>query len=127
MSEAQLRDRIEYLEAEVANLRTQLRLDHDGAALAAARQAFGMEPGPVKIMLQLLDGRQHSKDSLFNALYVDRIDQPELKIIDAFIFKLRRALGRHGIEVQTIWGFGYQMVAADCAKVRAILGIEAKP
>jgi DNA-binding response OmpR family regulator len=118
---AALQDRIEYLEAENANLRTQLRLDQEGGAVAAARQAFGIEPGPSKVLLQLLDGRPHSRDSLFNALYINRLDQPDLKIIDAFIFKLRRALKPTGIEIQSIWSFEYQMKAEDCAKAKAVL------
>lgn len=48
-----------------------------------------------------------TKEQLFNALYAGR-DEPELKIIDVFVCKLRKKLGEHGPKIiKTVWGRGY--------------------
>ena len=60
-------------------------------------------------LLSLRKGTTLTKEMFFNHLY-DGIDEPEMKIIDVFICKLRRKLaeatqGEHHIE--TVWGRGY--------------------
>ncbi len=62
-------------------------------------------------VLSLRKGATLSKDVFVNYLYDGR-DEPQLKIIDVFICKLRRKLtvanrGRHYIE--TVWGQGYRL------------------
>ena len=48
-----------------------------------------------------------SKDAFLNHLY-GSIEEPEPKIIDVFMFKLRRKLaGASGVVIDTIWGQGY--------------------
>jgi two-component system, cell cycle response regulator CtrA len=60
-------------------------------------------------LLSLRKGTILTKETLLNQLY-GGIDEPELKIIDVFVCKLRRKLalatgGKHHIE--TVWGRGY--------------------
>jgi len=60
-------------------------------------------------LLSLRKGTTLTKEMFFNHLY-DGTDEPELKIIDVFICKLRKKLaeatqGQHHIE--TVWGRGY--------------------
>jgi two-component system cell cycle response regulator CtrA len=67
-------------------------------------------------LLALRKGTTITKEMFLNHLY-DGMDEPELKIIDVFICKLRKKLaaathGKHHIE--TIWGRGY--VLRDPAK-----------
>ena len=62
-------------------------------------------------ILSLRKGVTLSKEAIFTHLY-DGIDEPELKIIDVFVCKLRKKLavatgGREHIE--TIWGRGYML------------------
>jgi two-component system cell cycle response regulator CtrA len=62
-------------------------------------------------VLSLRKGATLSKDVFLNYLYDGR-DEPELKIVDVFICKLRKKLvtancGRHHIE--TVWGQGYRL------------------
>jgi two-component system cell cycle response regulator CtrA len=50
-----------------------------------------------------------SKDAFLNHLY-GGIDEPEPKIIDVFMCKLRRKLeqaGASGLNIDTVWGQGY--------------------
>jgi two-component system, cell cycle response regulator CtrA len=52
-----------------------------------------------------------TKDSLMAAMYSDRADEePEKKIVDVFICKLRKKLKPFGIEIDTVWGQGYSLV-----------------
>jgi two-component system cell cycle response regulator CtrA len=62
-------------------------------------------------ILALRKGTTLSKEMFLNHLY-GGMDEPELKIIDVFIFKLRKKLadasgGRDYIE--TVWGRGYML------------------
>jgi len=59
--------------------------------------------------LALQKGAVLGKDAFLNHLY-GGIDEPEPKIIDVFICKLRRTLvknGTNGLSVDTFWGQGY--------------------
>jgi len=53
-----------------------------------------------------------SKEALLFALYQLRQEEPELKIIDVFICKLRKKLKPLGISIDTVWGRGYRMLPA---------------
>ena len=67
--------------------------------------------------LALRKGAFLSKDAFLNHLY-GGIDEPEPKIIDVFICKLRRKLvenGAEGLSVDKVWGQGYILrEARDC-------------
>lgn len=60
-----------------------------------------------------------SKQSIMMAMYCDRIDEdPEIKIVDVFICKLRKKLKPFGVSIGTIWGQGYSL--ADRADYQAV-------
>lgn len=53
-------------------------------------------------------GRLVTKAGLLSALYDGR-DEPEMKIIDVFVCKIRKKLGfEHGRLIETVWGRGYR-------------------
>jgi two-component system, cell cycle response regulator CtrA len=63
----------------------------------------------ILALLSLRKGTTLTKEMFLNHLY-DGVDEPELKIIDVFVCKLRKKLaqatgGKHYIE--TVWGRGY--------------------
>jgi two-component system, cell cycle response regulator CtrA len=63
-------------------------------------------------LLALRKGTTLTKEMFLNHLY-GGMDEPELKIIDVFICKLRKKLasasgGKNYIE--TVWGRGYQLI-----------------
>lgn len=65
-----------------------------------------MEERLVKILAKRK--RVVAKESLLAGVYFDRIgDEPQIKIIDVYICKIRRNLPQLGIE--THWGRGYSM------------------
>lgn len=51
-------------------------------------------------------GRVVSKEMFLNHLY-GGMDEPELKIIDVFIYKLRKKLKGLDLDIGTSWGRGY--------------------
>lgn len=54
------------------------------------------------------------KEALMTSLYGLRPDcEPEIKIIDAFICKLRKKLRVIGVEIDTAWGTGYALRVAE--------------
>lgn len=52
-----------------------------------------------------------SKDQIFSHIYAGR-DEPELKIVDVFVCKIRNKLRPHGCagQLETSWGRGYRLV-----------------
>ena len=62
-----------------------------------------------------------TKEQIMNLVYAARIDdEPNIKVIDVFVCKLRAKLKPFDINIQTIWGRGYAMAAEEVAKVRAL-------
>lgn len=62
-------------------------------------------------LLGMRKGAVLSKDASISHIY-GRIDEPETKIIDVFIYKLRRKLRKAGLQdakIDTIWGQGYML------------------
>jgi two-component system cell cycle response regulator CtrA len=59
-------------------------------------------------LLVLRKGIAQTKETFLNHLYGGR-DEPDIKIIDVFVCKLRKKLERMGIRnlISTVWGKGY--------------------
>lgn len=78
-----------------------------------------------RLLGALLERDIMTKDGLMSALYRDLgKDEPELKIIDVFVCKIRRKLreaGVEGIRIETVWGQGYRLPPADKEKLRALV------
>jgi two-component system cell cycle response regulator CtrA len=75
-------------------------------------------------LLSLRKGTALTKEMFLNHLY-GGIDEPELKIIDVFICKLRKKLadatGGHNY-IETLWGRGYMLrdpLASETKEVKA--------
>lgn len=74
----------------------------DGSMVALTGKEYAMLE-----MLALRKGLTCSKEQIMNRLYGGR-DEPELKIIDVFICKLRKKLRDAGADlIETVWGRGY--------------------
>lgn len=121
MSEALLRERIDYLEAENAQLRKQLAVDVLDEFAVRCRAAFELTATEARILNVLMRRTQVSKASMFEALYGDRLAGPEPKVLDVMVHKLRRKIGARGIHIETIWGVGLRLAPDMRAKVEALL------
>ncbi len=58
------------------------------------------------------EGRTVSKDAIAAAIYLNRTERPDSKIIDVYVHKLRAVLGATGLKIRTDWGVGYKLVRA---------------
>ena len=100
-----------------------LEIDLDGKSVSVAGQSVhltGKEYGILEL-LALRKGTTLTKEMFLNHLY-GGMDEPELKIIDVFVCKLRKKLatasgGNNFIE--TVWGRGYVLRDQESEKVSA--------
>lgn len=91
-----LRERIRQLEKELCPPAVSVPLE------------WMLTPSEAKVFSHLTTREVVSKQSIMLAMYSDRIDvEPEIKIVDVFICKLRKKLQRFGVEIVTMWGHGY--------------------
>ena len=82
-------------------------LSRNYAKIGDARLDLTAKEFRIIEFLALRKGAVLSKDAFLNHLY-GGIDEPEPKIIDVFMCKLRRKLaGASGVVIDTIWGQGY--------------------
>ncbi len=80
----------------------------------------GKEYGILEL-LSLRKGQTLTKEQFLNHLY-GGIDEPELKIIDVFICKLRKKLAQAtggDSYIETVWGRGYALRDPDEGKAKA--------
>jgi two-component system cell cycle response regulator CtrA len=88
-----------------------VNLDQKTVELAGSRVSLTGKEYDVLELLSLRKGTTLTKEMFLNHLY-GGVDEPELKIIDVFICKLRKKLtnasnGKNYIE--TVWGRGYML------------------
>jgi two-component system cell cycle response regulator CtrA len=91
-----------------------LCLDMDSKLVSVGGEPVHLT-GKEYTMLELMALRSGSlitKEMFLNHLY-GGLDEPEMKIIDVFICKLRKKLGEHHTLVATVWGRGYVLRASE--------------
>lgn len=49
-----------------------------------------------------------SREQIMDKLY-GGMDEPEIKIIDVFVFKVRKKISPLGVRIDTLWGNGYAL------------------
>ena len=101
---------------EVDDLR--IDLDTKGVEVGGARVHLTSKEYKILELLALRKDATLTKESFLNHLY-GGMDEPEAKIVDVFICKLRRKLsnasgGKHYIE--TVWGRGYTLREPSAVK-----------
>lgn len=104
------------LEAENAALLAYIeRLEDELLMLKEERGHFWLSPPELRLtgkesmmLARLLKGGVVSKQQFMTFLYDGR-DDPEIKIVEVYICKMRKKLIPQGIEVLTRWGTGYFM------------------
>ncbi|MGH1570901.1 response regulator transcription factor CtrA [Methylobacterium sp. P31] len=99
----------------------EIDLDEKMAAVGGKRVPLTTKEYQMLELLALRKGTTLTKEMFLNHLY-GGMDEPELKIIDVFICKLRKKLanasgGRNFIE--TVWGRGY-VLREDAPAMRAL-------
>jgi two-component system cell cycle response regulator CtrA len=73
-------------------------------------------------LLVLRKGMVLTKEAFLNHLY-GGMDEPEMKIIDVFICKLRKKLAQAGVDnlIETLWGRGYMIREPEMEADRSVV------
>lgn len=88
--------------------------------------SVGLTHKEAIIVCALLDGRHVSKTRIYNDLYDMRSsnEQPDPKIIDVFMCKTRAKLRKHGVSIDTVWGYGYTMTPDNIERMKKLYDME---
>lgn len=111
------REELELLRAEVSMLRKQIGMDAERSFITRCRDVFGATPGEARLLNALLACRVPNKDALMQCYSNGSLDEPDIKILDVLICRLRKKLEARDIIVETIWGVGYRLSEKDKWKV----------
>lgn len=86
----------------------QLDLDSKEVSVNGTRVALTAKEYAILELLALRKGFVLSKEAFLNHLY-GGMDEPEIKIVDVFVCKLRKKLAQAGLTdlIETVWGQGY--------------------
>lgn len=99
------KNRIDTLEERIRQLEEAL-----APTCVPVRMEWRLTSSEARVFAHLTTRDHATKQSIMLAMYSDRIDvEPEIKIVDVFICKMRRKLKPFGIEIATIWGQGYAL------------------
>lgn len=89
--------------------------------MVVAGNKFVAVPGSEIMLLQRLVEvfpRVLSKEAAMEWLYQMRPDkEPEIKIIDVFVCKLRKKLEAIGVRIDTVWGKGYVLAVSTKPRI----------
>lgn len=120
--------RVEALEAENQRLRDQVTALQDALGQTEAFRTpaeWRLTASEATVFASLYGRESCSKEQLMHALYEPGVDdEPNIKIVDVFICKLRKKLTPYGVAIETIWGRGYRMTAQTKARVQALIAAD---
>lgn len=122
-----LREECDRLSAENSELRRLLRFDPEPSFVDLAKRTLGIQPLAARVLWALWDCKPKTQDHIFQSLYWDRLDAPEIKIVQVQVCKLRAGLAEIGAGFETLWGKGYRLDPENRAKIAAHIGIEVQP
>jgi len=101
-----LREQVEDLQERIRDLSQKQGGDYkDFQGIA------GLTDHEARIVAALVVAGRMTKERLYYAAYGTKAEneQPEPKIIDVFVCKVRKKLARLNVEIKTLWGTGYEM------------------
>lgn len=90
--------------------------DAEGLSLVVGGIQVSMTPFQSKLFEYLWSRYPHiaRKENIHNHLYWDDVDGgPDPECINVYIYKLRKILKPHNIEIKLQWGVGYSLVISD--------------
>jgi DNA-binding response OmpR family regulator len=90
---------------------SRLVVEHKDTISLTIGRMFGLTATEVRLLLLLLQSA---------ALDKNRSDMSG-NTIDVHVFHIRKRLQPHGIEIATLWGYGYQLSARDRRKVMDLI------
>lgn len=115
---------LEDLEAENDKLRGRIAMLEEALhGVLPPPIEFGLTPSEGKVLGCFMTREFVTRDNLMACLYRDNgKDEPEIKIVDVFVCKMRAKLKPFNIKIVTRWAAGYEMPAESKALVRSMRG-----
>lgn len=89
----------------------------------AKMKALGLTLSEGKILACLANGRTWTRQQIRTASW-QWGDEYETKSVDVFVFRLRKKLRHHGVEIRNDRGSGFYIEAKSLAKLKAVLAAE---
>jgi two-component system, cell cycle response regulator CtrA len=77
-----------------------------------AMQLFSLPPSGARVLVKLLETERTSREVLHVALSRTSDPVSEIKIVDVAICSMRKRLKKFGIEIVTLWAYGFQLSTA---------------
>lgn len=116
--------KIDDLQGEVTHYKRELGIMRSRDNFAAYQARWALTPTECLILdtLYTRRGRVTTKQAVMDSLYQQSADEPEIKIIDVYICKIRGKVGRGNI--LTCWGNGYQLGPDFVGEVDALLAAD---
>lgn len=120
MSADQLRDHVRHLQYRIEELEGVVGLG-EGQFLSPELGLTAIEGRLLGVLLKA--PAVMTKEGLLDALYGLKPDQdqPDIKIIDVFVCKVRKKIGHRGLKIETAWGKGYYIDAENKARLNALI------
>lgn len=89
------------------------------------RKAFNLSPQRARILAALSHGTLLTREAMFSVSRGrnDKMDA-DLKAMDVHIWAIRKAVNSYGVEIENVWGTGYQLVAGKEVVKAAMKGKE---
>lgn len=108
MEKHRLRVENETLREQVRQLKQQLVEGGKNAPLS-----WGLPDCERRLYAHLTSRELVTRESCMAVMYGHMLAQPDPKIIDVWLCKLRRKLAQQGVEIVTHWGVGWSLARND--------------
>ncbi len=110
-----LRQRVAQLEAEVGRLSSSPQF-----SVMTPISKFGLTASEGKILARIAATGYASKGDLYACICHGKAIEPEPKVVDVYVCKIRNKLARFDIVIETVHGRGYKLGPESMAKIVAI-------
>ena len=74
-----------------------------------AMQLFWLTPSGARVLVKLLETGRTSREALHVALSRASDPASDIKIVDVAICSMRKRLEKFGIEIATLWAYGFRL------------------
>jgi two-component system cell cycle response regulator CtrA len=116
-------DIVHLLRRRIDNLEERIRQLEDALMPPSISIPFeyGLTPAEARVFAHLASREMGTRQSIMLALYSDRPnEEPEIKIVDVFVCKMRKKLARFGVRIETVRGQGYRLDRAAAPARQAV-------
>lgn len=117
------------IEVENEELRERLRaLEKEFGFHDEVPIIFGLTATEAKVMSLLGARDSATRAQLMAAVLSGRmpVNEPDMKIVDVFVCKIRKKVKPFGIEITSLWGRGYRLSPEMKAKVAVYLAAQSQ-